>query len=372
MTEQPGISIVIASKGRVKLLGELLESIQIARNTYDGSSEVLVIDDSKPQDAERIRAHCEKYDTHTINFGPSVSGKRNLGAREAQYELLLFLDSDCIATSQLLNEHVKPYANSEVGGVAGPLEFVGTDTWFWKAVEKSPFVTSFGLPALLDEVPWAPTANFSIRKGLFTELGGFDESFPNKPGGEDVDLCLRMTKQGWCIACSKEGLVYHSKSTWIPVKDMFRRLWHYGNADCYLTERHADNSMATVPRRLLIYVAMLILLSVCAIFSSWWLLVAFPLWLLLDISLTSILINKFATNKRTNFAQQVAVQLMMLTNEAGYLYRCLRKKKPQFWFLQLVHFDGQMEDIQRNSTINMWSLLIVILLILATTVLIII
>lgn len=370
MTEQPGISVVIASKGRVRLLGELLESLQAARRAYHGPSEVLIIDDSRPQDAEGIRAHCEAYDCRLVEFGPSVSGKRNVGARQAQYELLLFLDSDCVATPQLLSEHARHYADSKVGGVAGLLEFVGKDTRFWKAVEKSPYVICFGFPAWLDEVPWAPTANFSIRRQIFIALGGFDEGFPDKPGGEDVDLGLRVTKQGWRIACTKEGLVYHSKSTWAPVKDMFRRLWHYGSADCYLMERHADYSMGVLPRRLLVYIAVFLLLLACAALSSWWLLLAFPAWLSLDISLTSVLINKFAAHKRTSFAQQFAVQLMMLTNEAGYLFRCLRRRHINFWFKQIVYFDGQMDGIQHNGAISMWSLLISVLLVFMAAILI--
>lgn len=370
MTELPGISIVIASKGRVKLLGELLESVQVARNVYDGLSEVIVIDDSKPQDALVIRTYCDTYDCRMIEFGPSVSGKRNLGAREARCEILLFLDSDCVATPQLLNEHAKHYANDKVGGVVGLLEFVGEDTWFWKAVEKSPYVICFGFPSWLIDVPWAPTANFSVRTKIFAELGGFDEGFPNKPGGEDVDLGLRVTKKGGRIVCTKEGLVYHSKATWAPVKDMFRRLWHYGSADCYLMERHPDYSMAVLPRRLLIYIMMFILFLGCAIFSNWWILLIFPAWLLLDISLTSALINKFATYKRASFAQQFAVQLMMLTNEAGYLFCSLHRKHPQFWFRQIVYFDGQMDGIQHNGAINMWSLIISVLMALIATILI--
>ena len=353
----PGISIVIASKGRTKLLGELLESVFVARENYSSSSEVLVVDDSNPLDAEIIKAHCETYNCRLISFGPSVSGKRNLGAKEASYELLLFLDSDCLATSHLLEEHAKCYEDNKVGGVAGPLEFVGEDTWFWKAVEKSPYVICFGFANWLETVPWTPSANFSVRRQLFHDIGGFDEGFPNKPGGEDVDLGLRITKQGFYITCAKEALVYHSKSTWAPIKDMFRRLWHYGSADCYLLERHPDYGMSVLPRRFLVYCSGLFLLFAYAAFSSWWLLLFWPAWVLVDLALTSLMINKFASYKRADFLQQMAVQVMMLTNEIGYIFRCLRRNKPGFLFRQMVYFDGQMKGIQHNGAINMWSLL---------------
>ena len=143
--ELKGISVVIATKGRVKLLGELLESVYVARSNFLGKSEVIIVDDSSERDVIEIDKYCTTYDVRRICFGPSVAEKRNIGAREAKYDIVLFLDSDCIATPNLLNEHYKLYTDDHVGGVAGVLEFVGKDTWFWHSVEKSPFVICFSL-----------------------------------------------------------------------------------------------------------------------------------------------------------------------------------------------------------------------------------
>ena len=106
-----GISIVIATKGRVKLLRDLVVSVQEARENFNGPSEVLLIDDSCEEDVAAIEDMCQKYDARRIEFGPSVPEKRNVGAREARYDIILFLDSDCIATPNLLNEHYKYFKN---------------------------------------------------------------------------------------------------------------------------------------------------------------------------------------------------------------------------------------------------------------------
>lgn len=111
-----GISIVIATKGRVKLLRDLVVSVQEARENFNGPSEVLLIDDSCEEDVAAIEDMCQKYDARRIEFGPSVPEKRNVGAREARYDIILFLDSDCIATPNLLNEHYKLYTDEKVGG----------------------------------------------------------------------------------------------------------------------------------------------------------------------------------------------------------------------------------------------------------------
>ena len=363
MMKLNGFSIVIATKGRVKLLEDLLVSVSKARSNFDGFSEVLLIDDSNENDVIEIEKMCEKYDARRIYFSPSVAEKRNVGARNAQYDIIMFLDSDCIATPNLLNEHFKLYTDEKVGGVAGYLEFVGEDTWFWQAVDKTPFTICFSFPKWMDTVPWTPTANCSMRKEIFDKIGGFDRSFPDKPGGEDVDLGLRMVKAGYTFKCTAEGLVYHSKKTWIPVKAMIKRLWHYGSANYYLAEKHPDYVMEIMPRKTSLY-----LLGFGGIIASsilkcnLWILLLIPIWFLVDIMLSAIFINKFASYKGTSFLKQCVVQLLILDNELGYVFNCIKKGKPSLINKDVVYFDGQMDGIQDTSSIMTWCNLISLML----------
>lgn len=365
--ELNGISIVIATKGRVKLLEELLMSVKEARNNFDKPSEVLLVDDSKAEDVIAINEMCKKYDARRIEFGPSVPEKRNVGAREAQYDIVLFLDSDCIATPNLLNEHYKLYTDEKIGGVAGYLEFVGEDTWFWQAVDKTPFTICFSFPKWMDTVPWTPTANCSIRKKVFEEINGFDRSFPDKPGGEDVDLGLRMIKAGYTFKCTADGLVYHSKKTWIPVKAMVRRLWYYGSANYYLVEKHPDYVMKIMPRKTSLYLTGILgVLVTMFITLNLWLLLTIPMWLILDIMLSAVFINKFLPYKGTTFLKQCVVQLLILDNEVGYVWKCLQKGKFDYVNKEIVYFDGQMDGIQDTNSIMTWCNLISLLLLVGT------
>ncbi len=350
-----GISIVIPSKGRVNLLGDLLESVFIARQNYSGKSEVIVVDDSNEKDSLEIKELCKKYDCKMMYFSPSVAGKRNYGGRYAEHEIILYLDSDCLATPNLINEHLKLYEDKSVGAVLGLLEFTGEDTWFWKAAGNSQFVTSFYLARHAKNVSWGPSANFSVRKDVFIETQGFDEGFPNKPGGEDVDFGLRINKLGYKIACTPYGLVYHSKKTWIPVKDMFKRVWYYGSSDYFLMKKHPDFLMNVLPRRSLIYFLFLIITVILSFFKSWLLLISFPALLIFDIGLTSILINKCTYIKQTNFLQQFVNQTLVLTNELGFMVKALKKNSIHYWFKQIVTFDGQLESQINSGSLLLWS-----------------
>lgn len=368
LCDKTGISIVVATKGRVQLLGELLQSIWVARQKYKGESETIIVDDSNERDSQEIKAICNKYDAKMTFFTPSVAGKRNYGANIAKYDIILFLDSDCIVTENILEEHAKLYIHKNVGAVVGLLEFIGEENWFWKAVVKSSFVKIFGMPALHNNLPWGPTANFSIRKDLFFRLNGFDEDFPNKPGGEDVDLGLRLTKLGYTIKCTSKGLVYHNKKTWIPVKDMFLRCWHYGVAEYFLLKKHPDFTEFILFRKIVLYIFMILLFVPLFCFNLKHLLLIplIPFLIPLDICVNSFLTNLFIKSRRTSFFKQVVIQCLMLTYDLGIFTKCIRKCKVTYLFKKMVYLDENGRDIYsdelRGTWINIVSLIITLLI----------
>ncbi|WP_346680806.1 glycosyltransferase family 2 protein [Enorma massiliensis] len=345
-----GISIVIATKGRVTLLDELLASLDIARKRFSGPSEVVLVDDSSPEDVVLVDESCARHNARRIAFGPSVSEKRNVGVKNSIYDIVLLLDSDCLATPNLLVEHYDAYSDETVGAVAGLLEFTGPDTWFWLAVAHSQFVVCFDFPRWMPEVPWTPTANCSVRRDLFLELGGFDAGFPNKPGGEDVDLGLRLTSSGHSMVCRPEALVYHQKKTWVSVKAMIKRLWHYGSADYYLMERHPDLLWRCYPRRTLMFTALAALCVVLAIFAGPWMLAGIPLVIIVDLICCSLMMQHYDRHQ-VGFLQQVVIQLLILDNELGFLYQCMRHHQYSYANKQLIYFEGQAFGITERGSL---------------------
>lgn len=358
-----GISIVIATKGRLKLLEDLLKSVQVARSNFDKPTEVLLVDDSNDADLPTIERLCSSYGARRIPFGPSVPQKRNVGAHYAQFDIVLFLDSDCLATPNILNEHYRLYGGKDVAGVAGYLEFTEEGSWFWGAVEKTPFVICFDLPRWLDTVPWTATANFSVLKHVYEQVGGCDKAFPDKPGGEDVDLGLKITKAGYTIKCTAAGKVYHSKETWQQPNAMFKRLWHYGAANYYLADRHPDYRFSIMPRKsFVLFVGLLACIAFAVLKANIAALLVFPIWILLDLVLTALCMRSIASERAT-FLQQIAIELMFMDNELGYVITCMKKGKPSYINKDLIYFDGQLEGVQKNSSVMIWCNLISLLLV---------
>ena len=70
-----GISIVIISRGRKKLLDELLQSVQKAQEQVDFPTEIILVDSSLGDSIENVRALSEKYHTKYFYQDITVSAK---------------------------------------------------------------------------------------------------------------------------------------------------------------------------------------------------------------------------------------------------------------------------------------------------------
>lgn len=357
MKEIDGISIVVATKGRVKLLEDLLIGIKEARRLYNNPSETILVDDSNPSDQAEIAKLCEKYDAHLEKYTSSVAMKRNHGVKISKYELVLFLDSDCNPVPEILKLHESYYTENTVGAVAGPLEFVGDENRFWKCVRLTPYLICFKMPYWGETVPWGATANFSVRKSVYLEVGGFSEVFPNKPGGEDVDLGLLITEAGYKIMSAPKAIVYHAKETWSQKKQMYRRAWYYGAADYYLVDRHPKMICSAVPKRTVIAFWVAIVMILLSIVKTPLLLFGIPLWFLADIGSMSVIMSKIGFEK-SSFAQQWEVQKMIIINELGYVANCLCKGKPSYINKQIIYFDNQLKGSMTNGHVTFWRTLI--------------
>lgn len=341
-----GISIVIIARGRKKLLKELIVSIERAQQEVTFPTEIVLVDSTQGNDRSAVEKMSREHGLSYYYQDITVSAKRNFGASHAKYDTVLFLDSDCIVTENILKNYAKILKKyPDAIGSCGPLEFVGEDTWFWKVIEKTPYTIFFSTAKWGETFTWAPTANFLVKKDVFLSVGGFDETFPKNPGGEDVDLGMRMCSTGGKMYSCPEALVYHSKTTWCSPKAMFRRVFHYGRGDLCLVERHPEKTCACLPRRFIMILYGMLLYLLMGIFLSPILLLGCLLTPVYEILMTAVLVNITQKYKRTSFLKQIVIQLLFLWNEAGFLQACVAFRKIRLRNRQLIHFKPQMDGM---------------------------
>ena len=171
--------------------------------------------------------------------GPKhVGAKRNAGVRAAAHDLILFIDSDCLATPQLLQRHTKTLRDG-VDAVAGPTYVQGVENTVFRVMARSKLLNAaFEWPAQASRVGWATTSNLAVRRDAFEAVGGFAERPLTVVGGEDVDLGLRLTAAGHGIVCDPEAVVVHDKSSIESLTTVCRRLVTYGRSGQWLLDVH--------------------------------------------------------------------------------------------------------------------------------------
>ena len=230
-----GISVVVPTFRRVELTRRLLRSLADARTRAATATQIIIVDSSPAEDANRLKRACQDCGAEYHPCQNHVSAKRNLGARLARHDIILFIDDDCEASPQLLNEHLALYRRSDaVVGVIGPTEFKGPQSVVWRAVAHSPFVRPFQFA--FDDAPhvWGPSNNLSVRRAVFDQIGGFDESFTPKPGAEDVDFGFRLAESGRLFHSAPRAVVYHTTETWNTFGQMLSRVFNWGRGEFHI------------------------------------------------------------------------------------------------------------------------------------------
>jgi glycosyltransferase involved in cell wall biosynthesis len=183
----PEVSIVIPHFNRLSLIQQTLESV---RGSRSASYEVIVVDDGSDARCRHLLASLAAGNVRVIDNeglkGPS--GARNTGAREADGELLVFLDSDDLLAPWCLAQRMKsandfPENDLWIFPVLLFHEQPGDRAILWNDMERGDDAIRF----LQSDPPWH-TSSPIWRRAAFLELGGFNERVIY---GDDTDLHVR-------------------------------------------------------------------------------------------------------------------------------------------------------------------------------------
>jgi GT2 family glycosyltransferase len=364
------ISIIIITYNRSKYVQILLSSLKKSRSNFKHQTEIIVVDDSNPDEAQRISSACFCHNARYVKSNSrSVNIKRNIGANLALHPIILFLDSDCEAHPKILEAHLSAYKTGDIGACLGLLEFVGPNNWFWQVITKTPFILAFEFPKHMETAPWGPSANFSVRADVFKSIGGFDETFPPRPGGEDVDLGLRITKAGYKIRCNPDALVSHTKDTWNRFKLMRKRLFTWGKAEYHLMDRHPNVLQAALPRFTLIFIIITFISLLLSLAKKNLFLLTWPiLWSVVNF-LTYSILYYFRTDKTLkNMIQQMVALILILINELGLLKEILFQRRFDLMHKKMIYTPGQLVGEWYFGGFKIWSILSGMLFLLMTKV----
>lgn len=203
------VSVVITTRNEGSVIRRLLLSLK--KQSYK-KMEIILVDNNSTDSTKEI---AREFTRKIYNFGPERSAQRNLGAKKAKGEYLLFLDADMELSEEVIEESVFALnSNKKFGGLVIPEKSITKNFWERvKAYERS-FYNEKG-----DEITDA--ARF-FRKTVFEKVGGYDESIT---GPEDWDLPETLYKMGYSIG-RVSSVIYHHERIVSPL-DLARKKYYY-------------------------------------------------------------------------------------------------------------------------------------------------
>jgi glycosyltransferase involved in cell wall biosynthesis len=209
------ISIVIPAHNEGIYIEKCLQAIITNCRHYMGETEIIVVDNNSTDDTFSLAS---SFDVKVINTDASTPAEvRNEGAKLASYEILAFVDGDCIVTEQWLELINNAYQNDKIGAYGGQHIAPKDDNWV---------VTSWNPTELkhnYEEKAKLPGGNFSIRKTIFWEIGGFDQ---NLTSAEDDHLSKQVLALGYLCVLDSCNYIIHCGYPKTLVDIFKKQQWH--------------------------------------------------------------------------------------------------------------------------------------------------
>ena len=227
------ISIIVCTRNRADRLKVCLE--HLAKLDFPRESvEVVVVDNGSTDPTEEvIRGFADSAPFSVLSVYQAVPGltrSRNIGARHAKAEILVFVDDDCYVAPDYLRQTMAVYKEHDITFFGGkillydskdyPITFRDSD--MVQRIEPFCFVG----PGLIQG------ANMSARRAALEQIGGFDRHLG--PGGrfccEDMDFAARLADAGFAGGYFPAPLVYHHHGRRAgPAVEQLKRSYAHGS-----------------------------------------------------------------------------------------------------------------------------------------------
>lgn len=203
-------SVIVPTYNSADTLAICLDALTTQDFPRDDYEIIIVDDGSSDNTADVVNRYSRLTPPVSYvkqpNQGPASA--RNLGARRARGDLLVFTDADCAPERNWLTEMCRPFAEShgQVSAVKGAyrtrqksviakfaqLEFESR----YRKLQESQYVD------MID------TYSAAFKRDVFLSFGGFDTRFP-VANNEDVEFSYRMAAQGIKMVFNPNAIVYH-------------------------------------------------------------------------------------------------------------------------------------------------------------------
>lgn len=202
---KPEVSVIIPVYNGAELLADCIDCIERGDVAPD---QIVVVDDGSTDGSAEVAA---ERGAHVLSC-PERSGParaRNIGARAARGDVVLFLDADVLAAPDVVDRVQRAFEQApDLDAIIGSYD---------EKPSSAGFVSRFRnlLHCFVHHQGRKKASTFwsgcgAIRRSVFLAAGGFDETY-ERPAIEDIELGYRLNAAGHSITLDPDISVKHRK-----------------------------------------------------------------------------------------------------------------------------------------------------------------
>lgn len=200
---RPRLAVIIPARNAQATLDSCLTALE-RQGVPGASAQLIVVNDGSTDQTGTIARGHRAVVLDAGGRGPAAA--RNLGARHAEAEILVFLDADTVPEPGWLDAMLQPFVEGDVVAVKG--RYVSQQRGLVPRFAQLEFEEKYARLRRAVAVDFVDTGAAAYRRDVLLEAGGFDESFPAQ-SAEDVELAFRLAARGARFAFNDRARVQH-------------------------------------------------------------------------------------------------------------------------------------------------------------------
>jgi glycosyltransferase involved in cell wall biosynthesis len=245
---RPQVSVIIPHyedlTGLAKCLAAL-DSQTLPRERF----EIVVADNNSPTGLAAVQKLTAGRANVVLCTEKGAGPNRNAGVAASRGEILAFIDSDCVAEPEWLENGVAGLARFDF--VGGHVNVLVDDPARMTATEAFESVFAFDFESYINRKGFTGAGNMFCPRRIFDAVGGFRNGV-----SEDVEWSHRARDKGFRLGYVADAVVGHpARRSWPELKAKWRRV----NAEMFaLAQRSVQGRMNWIARCLALPVSAIV------------------------------------------------------------------------------------------------------------------
>ncbi|MFJ9682501.1 bifunctional polysaccharide deacetylase/glycosyltransferase family 2 protein [Streptomyces sp. NPDC101194] len=229
------VSVIVPAYNEKECIANTLNSLAASTHPI----EIIVVDDGSTDETAEIAESLGLPHVRVVrqeNAGKSAA--LNNGVRQARCDIVVMMDGDTVFEPDTVHRLVQPFADPEVGAVAGNAKVGNRDTVIgaWQHIE---YVMGFNLDRrmydLLRCMPTIPGAIGAFRREAVLAVGGMSEDTL----AEDTDITIALHRAGWRVVYAEHARAWTEAPASLGQLWRQRYRWSYGTMQALWKHRRS-------------------------------------------------------------------------------------------------------------------------------------